>query len=494
MDRKITIGYPVLITGEKFEVKHRKLPNGSWDDDGDQTNAPFIITGLDPNSEYELSIIYIMADGTECPEVIYPFDTPPDDVVRCRCLSVDEVFISGGCDDNPWLLTINHDGGVNACGARVDYSVNGGAETIVQYEELPSPLVIPVSSPDYVNVTLYLRCCSTYEWITCFKSPIIDIRECGCINPLVLSQYGINANPDDYTGAFIYFTLTPSSPAMYPVTVIATQLNATGTTDYVSVQVNAQGYHEIPINPQAFDGVLQYSLVAYNECGADMVTASVLGCGSSIQFMGEESFPAEFYINITGSDNISILFNASQVPVKFELEYDGNIIADTGYRGSTAYQAWLSQWLLDHSLPDETIQGNGLGTINFNNDQGLDYAILRVYSPRPGNVWTVDVKCGSGCEFSAVINSAEVIYNSGTDTYSVDVDVTIDGSDSSTYNMEIKQLQTNSASGTITVPLSGSDMYQTPVTVIPHYGKEILFMIRIFNDCNEIIEVATEPE
>src|SRR5690606_15241764 len=130
---------------------------------------------------------------------------PPDDVVQCRCLNVDEVFISGGCDDNPWLLTLNHDGGVNACGARVEYSVNGGAETIVQYEELPSPLVIPVSSPDYVNVTLYVRCCSTYEWITCFKSPIIDIRECGCIKPLVLSQYGINANPDDYTGAFIYF-------------------------------------------------------------------------------------------------------------------------------------------------------------------------------------------------------------------------------------------------------------------------------------------------
>lgn len=69
----ITIGTPVLIAGEHFKVRYRLLPNGSFGAPQNETNAQFTLTGFSDGS-YELEVIVVKADGSECPPTYQTFD------------------------------------------------------------------------------------------------------------------------------------------------------------------------------------------------------------------------------------------------------------------------------------------------------------------------------------------------------------------------------------------------------------------------------------
>ena len=63
-----------------------------------------------------------------------------------------------------------------------------------------------------------------------------------------------------------------------------------------------------------------------------------LPCSQASSYNGGESYPTEEDINLgetTGSTNLQ--FNAQNVPDRFIVEWNRNIVIDSGYRGSSVY-------------------------------------------------------------------------------------------------------------------------------------------------------------
>jgi len=79
-------------------------------------------------------------------------------------------------------------------------------------------------------------------------------------------------------------------------------------------------------------------------------------CGSQYSYTGGEKFPTLLSINLgTGTGNVTLNYNAKNVPDKFEVWFDGVKVIDTGYRGSATEQTNLDNALALRGLPSETI-------------------------------------------------------------------------------------------------------------------------------------------
>lgn len=117
-------------------------------------------------------------------------------------------------------------------------------------------------------------------------------------------------------------------------------------------------------------------------------------CGTSSSYSGGESFPTEEYINL-GDDTgtVTLNYDAITVPDKFTVEWDGNIVIDTGYRGDPSNQAALDSALAGRGLPPETIQGAGVGTASFSKTNSSSIAIVRVWAPMAGTAWNFTLTC-----------------------------------------------------------------------------------------------------
>lgn len=117
-------------------------------------------------------------------------------------------------------------------------------------------------------------------------------------------------------------------------------------------------------------------------------------CGTQTTFAGQQAFPTIYNINLGSSTGVvTLTFNAFSIPDKFQVVYDGNIVIDTGYRGSTGYQAQLDAELTSRGLPTETITSPGNGSVTFNKTTSTTTAQLRVYAPLPNTGWEATLSC-----------------------------------------------------------------------------------------------------
>lgn len=146
-------------------------------------------------------------------------------------------------------------------------------------------------------------------------------------------------------------------------------------------------------------------------------TAATITCGSSSSYAGGQNYPTSELINL-GSDTgpVPLQFAALSVPDRYIVIWDGSIVIDTGYRGSSVYDfGGISRATFNASLtglidpvtlnaypdlgtyPDDgypRIVGVGSGVQIFvKSTASPETATVDVYGPMSGTAWSYTLFC-----------------------------------------------------------------------------------------------------
>lgn len=123
-------------------------------------------------------------------------------------------------------------------------------------------------------------------------------------------------------------------------------------------------------------------------------TQPSIDCGEQGAFAGGQVFPSVIEV-ILGTDIglVTLDFNAFNIPDKFIVRFDGEEVINTGYRGSSSYQAALDANLATRGLAPETIDGTGIGNSSFNKTTTTSSAFVYVYAPLPNTAWNFTLNC-----------------------------------------------------------------------------------------------------
>lgn len=400
MNVLISINDPVLQGIEYFLVRYRLAPAGMWIDLGIQSNAPFEIIGLSAG-DYELEVVFVNEEGVLCPAVISDFtvvEDPPID--QCECMTVTNLSVSRNCD-NTAVIHMDLGAQTGGCSLSITYTQFGNINPqTITYSQGSFPSFVNISAPDNPSstppsVSVVLECCNG-DILTCFNGQVSNIirQDCGCVVPYISGAW-INYNPllDEYTLCInftslpgvdhdIYYKqLSPANPIVFDEGTVPT------TTD---------GYYEIILSPEAFTGDFQYYVRVTNDCGEDYRTIDIFRCGENINFMGGQDYPTTITVEINPYLNQSINIDPASVPDKFIIEINGIEVLNTGYIGSTSYQALLDAALIAEGDPPETITvTTGTQTYAFLNSAGASYMQLKVFGPLANTSWNVVTECAA---------------------------------------------------------------------------------------------------
>ena len=117
-------------------------------------------------------------------------------------------------------------------------------------------------------------------------------------------------------------------------------------------------------------------------------------CGQLYTYTGGQNYPERYEFNLGVTGISTLTYQAYNIPDKWVIVQDGNIILDTGYRGSPDpyYQNLLNNALAERGLPPETIQGSGSGTATFN-VSSLSPIYVYVYAPMSGTSFQTTISC-----------------------------------------------------------------------------------------------------
>ena len=91
-----------------------------------------------------------------------------------------------------------------------------------------------------------------------------------------------------------------------------------------------------------------------------------------------------------GTGNLTLTYNAYSVPDKFEVYWNGTQVIDTGFRGSSTYNADLN------ALGYPNVSGSGSGSASFNKTtQSPGTITIIVTAPLEGTLWNATLSCPS---------------------------------------------------------------------------------------------------
>lgn len=208
-DINITIGTPTLKPGEKFKVRYREMPGGAFIPFADQTNAPFTISGLNPGTQYEVEITFVLADGTQCYTVNRYFTTK--NPFTCDGYGFSVQLIQ---DPNTlYYIELSYTpGAVPPCGWEIEYTQQGQMTQFISYTTLPlSGLIrIPVNNISGV-ITVRALLCNGASTI-CFESDFNAVILPPCV-PIVITEVILTGNPPPSPGYTLSIEYTQSTPA-----------------------------------------------------------------------------------------------------------------------------------------------------------------------------------------------------------------------------------------------------------------------------------------
>lgn len=149
------------------------------------------------------------------------------------------------------------------------------------------------------------------------------------------------------------------------------------------------------------------------------VTSSIQ-CGVSASYSGGIAYPSERDIYLGPSTGVvTLTYNAQSVPDRYIIKYNGSVVLDTGYRGSTSYdylgasRASFTNSLLgkidpitggvypfahaSHAADNyPVIAGAGSGTAQFTKSDDSSLARVLVYAPISGTAWSFTLGCPDG--------------------------------------------------------------------------------------------------
>lgn len=247
----ITIPAPVLAPGEIFKVRYRLAGSPTWTNAPDQTNAQFTLNL--PPGEYELEVMLIKANGTECPVVIQPFSVK--DTEGSPCIVAEAELVPDG---RGYALEITYSQANPApCGYVVTIAPVGAIGAAQSYTTLPaSPWRIPATNQPY-NVSIDMVLCNG-DIIRCYTQQV-DAVAVPC-QPAVLNDSDIVFAGQQ---AYVKLIITQSVPSTSPFTVYYNQmgipisgpldgggplyLSASGTPTSILIPVNPN-YNMTPQN------------------------------------------------------------------------------------------------------------------------------------------------------------------------------------------------------------------------------------------------------
>jgi hypothetical protein len=140
-------------------------------------------------------------------------------------------------------------------------------------------------------------------------------------------------------------------------------------------------------------------------------------CGTSSSFSGGVAYPTTQSVTLgTDTGTVVLNYNAQTAPDRFIVEWNGNVVIDTGYRGGSQYDfgggsrsAFTSTLTGDidpitlNTYPDLTtypddgyprIVGIGMGTASFVKNLASDtFATIKVYAPMSSTAWSYTMNC-----------------------------------------------------------------------------------------------------
>jgi len=151
-----------------------------------------------------------------------------------------------------------------------------------------------------------------------------------------------------------------------------------------------------------------------------LIGTPAISCGVSTSYTGGQAYPSESSINLgTNTGTVWLAISPRDVPDRFIVLWNSTRVIDTGYRGSLIYnfggtgRNWFKNQLngkLDPVLlvtypnftefPDDgyPLVQNSLTSVSFNkNNSTPTSALVRVYAPGSGTLWSFNLGCpGSG--------------------------------------------------------------------------------------------------
>lgn len=244
-DVTITIPLPVLVGSQRFYVRYRALPAGTWIVLSEQTNAPFVISGVAPG-QYELEASLITGSpATLCPPDITPFTVPED--IDCLEFTAGFQHVNG-----VWTIRLSRSipsPYIAACYYEVTYGIAPNLTTLT-YTSFPTTSIsLPASEDSYTVIVRAFDCDGNS--VECYNEVIEPpVVECEHATLDFAEIYQIG---EQY---YINISMHPSVPASatYTITFYQYGTYTSGTGDpggTYTVTVNGTDPEQFafPINP-----------------------------------------------------------------------------------------------------------------------------------------------------------------------------------------------------------------------------------------------------
>jgi hypothetical protein len=218
-DITLTIPLPVLIAGQHFKTRYRELPSGSWSGYTNRTNAPFTITGLTAGN-YQLEVILVKADETECPAVYKTFIVTDD----YDCIDFTAEIVQNGSLYN-LVISYTLPGGFADPGCGWDIIIlQSGNTTTIPYATLSvsGTITIPVSNT-VLNLKIRANQCNgNYKY--CFDGEVPA------------------AEPDCTPMSAISGTILYTAGATFPWSIKLDFTNSTPPTTFANIHYSQTGF------------------------------------------------------------------------------------------------------------------------------------------------------------------------------------------------------------------------------------------------------------
>ncbi len=162
--------------------------------------------------------------------------------------------------------------------------------------------------------------------------------------------------------------------------------SGSGNADFISILNNLSSNTTYYVRAYAINS----AGVGYGSQEYFTTAEQQIACGGSTSYSGEETYPGVYAVTL-GSEIgvVTFSFDAKDVPDKFVVVYDGEEVINTGYRGSTTYQASLNNAI----SPDENIISPGNGIAIFSKLSSVPVATVYVYAPLPRTGWDFLMSC-----------------------------------------------------------------------------------------------------
>lgn len=233
----VSIPSPVLQGSEKFKVRYRLLPSGSFSASADKFTNTFVLTGLS-EGRYEIEVIFVTEDATECPAVYYEYEIVPE----FTCWDFEAVQEEYPANSGLYRIRLDFSGGTQPqCGWQVSVTPLGGTASVYTYPTLPASNTVNISIPNNSIYTI------TVTALLCGGND----KECYSVNTVPVPT------PPTCTGASIFDTQITYDPVSRLFYLFIEFVQSTPNTIDANVVYQQTGLPKVPNQPLDFGSFVQ---------------------------------------------------------------------------------------------------------------------------------------------------------------------------------------------------------------------------------------------